>query len=294
MIEKKLSNATPLDDENVVLRRSDKKHFLNKTQITNCILEAPNGVATYSGSTITVKQGLKVLIPNGRNADGTLNNIEYTIPNDIEYTVSTSAGPILMVLELLSSGMVSSHSYQSYTISDEAPVDITSTNAVWYNPKENTTSISDNKGESWTVSPRTFLGLYELNINQVTSLTPYQPVELLKRSDKAEIAGWGFPSTRVDYLTLDGSDSVYTAPADGMFRLVKKPTAGGQYILLSPQKYYNGVGNSDQGCIQISNASHLIDMVVSVDVQKGDKIWTYYNFGGETIVFEFRYAEGAK
>lgn len=29
MIEKKLSNATPLDDENVVLRRSDKKELAN-------------------------------------------------------------------------------------------------------------------------------------------------------------------------------------------------------------------------------------------------------------------------
>ena len=34
MIEKKLSNATPLDDENVVLRRSDKKDFGNASNIT--------------------------------------------------------------------------------------------------------------------------------------------------------------------------------------------------------------------------------------------------------------------
>lgn len=30
-----------------------EKHFLNKTQITNCILEAPNGVAEWSGVTLT-------------------------------------------------------------------------------------------------------------------------------------------------------------------------------------------------------------------------------------------------
>ena len=49
---------------------------LNKQQITNCILEAPNGVYSVSGRTLTIKAGLKVLIPDGRNADGTLKNIE--------------------------------------------------------------------------------------------------------------------------------------------------------------------------------------------------------------------------
>ena len=51
--------------------------FSNK--LTNCILSAPNGVATHSGNSITLKAGLKVLIPNGRNADKSLKNIELTL-----------------------------------------------------------------------------------------------------------------------------------------------------------------------------------------------------------------------
>lgn len=72
------------------LTEAGEKHFLNKSQVTNCILEAPNGVATYMGDTLTVKQGLKVLIPNGRNDDGTLKNIEYTLENDITKTITTT------------------------------------------------------------------------------------------------------------------------------------------------------------------------------------------------------------
>lgn len=68
--------------------------FLNKNQISNCVLEAPNGVYSKSGRTITIKQGLKVLIPNGLNSDKTLNNIELTVSNDIAQTLSYGTGQV--------------------------------------------------------------------------------------------------------------------------------------------------------------------------------------------------------
>ena len=37
----------------------------------------------YMGSTVFVLPGVKGLIPNGRNEDGTFNNIEYTVPSVI-------------------------------------------------------------------------------------------------------------------------------------------------------------------------------------------------------------------
>lgn len=68
--------------------------FLNYKQITNCVLEAPNGVYSKSGRTVTIKEGLKVLIPNGLNADKTLNNIELTVSNDIAQTLSYGTGQV--------------------------------------------------------------------------------------------------------------------------------------------------------------------------------------------------------
>lgn len=70
------------------LNSDGEKHFLNKSQVSNCILEAPNGVYSVSGRSLTFKDGLKVLIPDGRNADGTLNNYELTL--DTDYTVNYS------------------------------------------------------------------------------------------------------------------------------------------------------------------------------------------------------------
>ena len=97
------------------LTEEAEKHFLNKSQITNCILEAPNGVATYSGSTITIKAGLKVLIPNGRNADGTLNNIEFTVPSDTIVTRNiTDTTLIHIFFDIDDDNNVSGHDTKNY------------------------------------------------------------------------------------------------------------------------------------------------------------------------------------
>ena len=47
-----------------------------------------NGMG-YIGSTVWVDKGIKCLIPNGRNEDGSLKNIEYTFPKTIQYYAST-------------------------------------------------------------------------------------------------------------------------------------------------------------------------------------------------------------
>ena len=61
-----------------------------KNKITNCILKAPNGVLTYYTSTLVAHSGLQVLIPNGRNEDGTLNNLLYNLTDDVTYTYTGS------------------------------------------------------------------------------------------------------------------------------------------------------------------------------------------------------------
>ena len=180
MIEKKLSNATPLDDENVVLRRSDN-NFLNKTQITNCILEAPNGVATYSGSTITVKQGLKVLTPNGRNADGTLNNIEHTTPNDISRTVITSVDNVYIAfISVIEDGYAIGYvPLNTYYESSVKPT--SSTARRWLDTENNYFYILESGEPEQLFSTKVLT--FVVKDGQITSFTPYQPVELAKQQD---------------------------------------------------------------------------------------------------------------
>lgn len=54
-----------------------------KSKITDSIIDAPNGVVTYTEQSVTVKNGLKVLFSNGLNKNNTYKNIEATLDQDL-------------------------------------------------------------------------------------------------------------------------------------------------------------------------------------------------------------------
>lgn len=157
--------------------------FSNK--LTNCILSAPNGVATYSGLNITVKQGLKVLIPNGRNDDKTLKNIEYAFDNDTIFKntatlndrisgvfIIPSTGEVFLPLARnIFSGLSANKSSLSVTM--QTLYYATDEN-LWYEK----TSSSD-----WEVINGILLGTCEIKSNNFISLFSYQPVSLAKEQD---------------------------------------------------------------------------------------------------------------
>lgn len=167
------------------LTEEAEKHFLNKSQVTNCILQAPNGVATYESSTITVKSGLKVLIPNGKNANGTLNNIEYTVPSDIIYTHNVGyAGNF--TLGIIDDGRVlfniNSDTYVVNHIS-ELPTPEASRYYKAYVVDKNQWYLSDNGAEYTIIKYVCISNFVGSETNEITSLTPLQPVELAKQQD---------------------------------------------------------------------------------------------------------------
>ena len=70
----------------VLSQASDLAATLNHNQITNCILSAPNGVATYASLTITLAKDVRMLMYHGLNADKTINNTDYTTTAATTYT----------------------------------------------------------------------------------------------------------------------------------------------------------------------------------------------------------------
>lgn len=161
------------------LSEDAEKYFINKSQITNCILEAPNGVASYSGNTVTLKSGLKVLIPNGRNADGTLKNIEYTLTSNISKTIDAETSRFLF----LSSDSTEPITWGSaYIISTVQPTP--SKFAVWYNPDENFMYENYyNERGTFTRVPYTFIGLCSASNNSISFVSPQKPISLAKECD---------------------------------------------------------------------------------------------------------------
>ncbi|MBQ9244874.1 hypothetical protein IJ182_01250 [bacterium] len=198
------------------LSTAGEKHFLNKMQISNCILEAPNGVFTYIGSTITISSGLKVLIPNGKNNDGTLTNIEYTVTSDISDTPALDVNKYVFVNK---NGTI--YYASNYYVSDIEPTSSV-TNDVWYSPFQNKT-FKRNMASFWENIPLVCLGVVMTN----RTYMPYKPVTLVTVND---IDGQWVPSY---YGIVTSSVSLHSSDGDLYYSLDSYlPKDGNKYEVI--------------------------------------------------------------
>ena len=259
-----------------------------ENKITNCILEAPNGVATYSGNTITVKAGLKVLIPNGRNADGTLKNIERILTQDENLTI-TGLSPDRMIYALLvyPDNLGIRRFLTPCQKFSDLPTTVTDQYS-WGIYCEETNLAYMTSGSTtanWQPLTCAHIGIFYGSDSSIEYFNPFETINLLKQSDKSQISGWGMPSGRYIDLTLGATGSTYTAPANGYF-------------------YINKVAGSDWYYVRMRNAISNIDLFVDayrttpltsvIPAKKGEIVYVYYNATGATNSFRFIYAEGSK
>ena len=180
-----------LDEKVTEINESNALKDLSNTNFTtNCILEAPNGIASYENTTITVKEGLKVLISNGRNSDNTLKNTEYKVDKDIQYTPNMAEEE--KELFLSSNGTISSYNKTAVFITTQQPT-INLTEGAWYNPLDNVWKVTTNTGTTWTESEIIKIGKFETDTSTILSLENEKPNNILKSSDKKQILNWFFP-----------------------------------------------------------------------------------------------------
>lgn len=208
----------------------------NTTLISNCILEAPNGVLTYTGNTITVKAGLKVLIPDGRNEDGSLKSIEYTVPEDVLLTTPTNETKNCVYVSPEAIGTVSvfQHSVKPPAFSG----------GVWCNPVENKNYLYTVASSSWEDFPAVLIAAYENSDGTVKNMKTVNPVGLLKEHDILSILTMGLP----DYKNAIGrtSDVVYTATVNGfLYGLAETQQGIFKYINVEGVPYEIGFHNGN-------------------------------------------------
>ena len=172
-----------------------------------------NGMG-YIGSTVWVDKGVKGLVPNGRNADGSLNNLEYT-KSKLSLQTYTNAMTTYLQSDAISIGEVQMSCYHE---TETEPTSPSGWNA-WYKPSDNMAywkNIGDSSSK-WTPLYMQ-VGLAEMvrgDNGKITSFTPKLPFRALDYSDKTKITNWSFPSDKYINLTLGASGATYTAPADG-------------------------------------------------------------------------------
>lgn len=259
-------------------------YVLGKNQITNCILEAPNGVATYSGSTITVKTGLKVLMPNGKNADGTLNNIEYTLESD--YNHNPYIGSESRLLFISSNGVAFSYNKLAVTTSNHNPSTISAMQGLWYQPSENKWFETGDSGATWSEKQICYISQFSTNSTSIISLNNESTVELFKRQNRNEISGLGMPNNigkKVGY-SVGSSGSYIIAPANGVLNFGTRSNINYAFIRLT------NITTSET--IETASAQNNAYPCISINCNKADKIVYTYNTTDTVKFLQFIYANG--
>ena len=233
----------------------------NTTQIAS-IDQVFNGMG-YIGSTVWVDKGVKGLIPNGRNEDGTLKNIEYTTP---KLRIRTWSYQSINQPLFISRDGLDIPSGGAYYVSDAEPVSPTLSWVMWYNPRENIMRYS-NDNDKWTVNNEwLFTGIYTSsdtaqNNYKITQFAnpklPFRAVDYNDFSEQlANKADISTPSIQAPYIkdTYVNGTSGYRIWSDGYCEqwgnIPFTATGGwvsGTITFLKPFKdtnyYINGRGN---------------------------------------------------
>ena len=241
-----------------------------------------NGMG-YIGNTEWLDKGVKGLIPNGRNEDGTLRNIEITTDKVYTYSVSAWADNMVTYFDLTLN--IFNCGY-NFVISETQPADSV-IYSMWYQPSTNLIRWHGGEDSGWEFHDVLILGNHNRAENPtngvITSSQPKQPFRAVDYSDKPQISGWAMPSKKRVHLTLGASGTIYKAPANGYFAIRKVAGGAGQVIRMF------GGGEFGSSVISYANGNNLETFV---PIAKGEDCTIYYTATGATETFMFVYAEG--
>ena len=255
----------------------------NATTLTTITeMQVFNGFG-YIGSTVFVLPMVKGLMPDGRNADGTLKNRNMTIQNVITKTIPSNTGWHYFVINPTGTG---GDFATEFYIGAERPSNPT-TYSRYYNLTDN--RIYTIVSGAYTAGTMAVIPIrIEHSSSSPYTITSWHTPTVFHAVDYGDteyIAHQAMPSDRYVDLTLPDDGGNITSPADGYFYLSKNSTATGQRVRL-----YNYTNTM---CV-VSWSSGTQNLEVCLPVSKGDVVRTVYSADGTTNVFRFIYANGAK
>lgn len=215
----------------------------------------------YIGSTVFALPNVKGLIPNGRNEDGSLRNIEFTVDKVAVLTFASNVTtPYNGRFLLNSSGGIFAR-------------------VGGYDPVRNYITASDGvtilSGCSFTEGCLIEAGV----IKTFNSKLPFRADGY---NDSSWVAGQAMPSGKYINLTLGASGSSYTAPANGWFAFKGQNNVANGLVEMTC--------NSVTFTTRSANAGNGIS--VSCPCPKGASMQMYYDGIKSTHWFKFIYAEG--
>lgn len=253
-----------------------------------CIVTASGGVATsidqvfngfgYIGSTIFALPDVEGLIPNGRNADGSLNNIKLkTTAVSVSPTYPTGFSSGKQYLFIYNENAISDNGYFYDSVAEPSNWTL----KVWFDIENNLIKFKDSSGN--IVLPKaTMFGTCSVENGRITSFSPKYAFQAVDRNDTEWTSTQGKPSNRYINLTLQASGTQYTAPANG-YVLVAGTKDWIDIAVLSNALGFCAGGRSSDGFAR-----------GFAPVKKGEAFTVYYGSAFVKTNFRFIYDEGSK
>lgn len=237
----------------------------------------------YIGSTVFVLPGVKGLIPNGRNADGTLNNTGVTVQSVLTKTIPSNTGWHYISINGTGTNLDFATNFYSGASLPSGATNLSR----FYNTDENKiyTVVSGALTGAAILVPSCRIEHSTSSPYAITSMGHATAFHTADYNDKEYIANCAMPSNKYIDLTLGASGTTYTAPADGYFTITKTASAADEYIYI--QNTSNGMNTG----VMATSASNCC---VYLPVSKGQSVTVNYTTGGTTETFRFIYVNGAK
>ena len=142
---------------------------LNKTQITNCLLEVPEKIKyTLLNGVLTLKAGSEIVIPNGFESDGTTRKFNKVILNkDVTFAYGGKAENLVVCAT--ASGQFFS-TIMTYALSDSSEPTVGANRVIWFDATNNIVKTKTSGG-SWTTGLSFPLFIVDLDLSaKVTNL----------------------------------------------------------------------------------------------------------------------------
>lgn len=181
--------SSPEDDKKITLGQirdfvnagSEKANtdLVNTDMVTDSIISAPNGifVASSSDTAITIKNGLHVVLANGRKVDTKRYNVtDYTLNADKTLSVVTLADNRYNVILSSGGSMYVVPTSDTYTTLKQPTS--TSQTAYWFDQYNNYWKVTTNGGASWSNASIISLGEVSIANGKVTEVDPHPAISI--------------------------------------------------------------------------------------------------------------------
>ena len=205
--------------------------LVGSNTISYTILEAPNGIASYSSGQLTVSLGIKVLMPNGLNDSGTYKSSEFTLEESIVADLSTYSNGTYKVF-LKNDSTCFLVPLTNYFVQKSNVSNANSNTFTWYNPYTNLLKQYNTTSSTWNTVTAVPLGNVTVSSYAITDFEPECITSLIKRSDIDYLTGVGMQSSNSVSVSVN-SNSEYVAPANGYFAVSATSSSATAFISLS-------------------------------------------------------------